>query len=44
MEFGGGGAASLACWENDDLAFKSDVLQGFWSFLQKVGGCRRLKN
>ena len=44
MEFGGGGGASLGCWENNDLALKSEVLPGFWSLLQKVGGCRRLKN
>ena len=29
MEFGGEGAQPLGLRENDDLALKSDVLQGF---------------
>ena len=28
MEFGGEGAALLECWENNDLALKSDVFHG----------------
>ena len=44
MEFGGEGAALLAARENSDLAFKSEVLFGFWSLLGKAGGCRPLKN
>jgi len=41
---GGGGRAPLGCWENNDLALKSEVLLGFWLLLGKAGGCRRLKN
>ena len=39
-----GAAHLLGWWENDDLALKSKLLLGFWLLLQKVGGCRRLKN
>ncbi len=39
-----GAAQLLGCWENNDLALKSEVLPGFWSLSGKVGGCRPLKN
>ena len=38
------GHGTLAPKENNDLAFKSDVLPRFWTLLRKVGGCRPLKN
>ena len=44
LEPGGGGAASLATRENNDLALKNKVLPGFWSLSAKAGGCRPLKN
>ena len=44
MEFGGEGAAPCGVLGKLELALKSNVLRGFWSLLQKVGGCRRLKN
>ena len=41
---GGGGPALLGVRENNDLAFKSEVLLRFWSLLGKAGRCRPLKN